>query len=402
MNNIEKLAYSTVRIQAFNENGQSHFGTGFLFGFNLKGCSDRDLVKPVLVTNKHVLLGFDKISLRFNISNVYGKPILGSFEEFVVSNVEEGSLFHPDPKVDLAVIPLLEFMSQHENLYCQFLRESNIPTEFELKKVFATDEIVMVGYPCGIADEENNLPVFRKGILSTFPSVDYNGEKKFLIDAACFPGSSGSPVLLYDKTPYLENSNQKFNSIREYPAVKCTALNGRKVYYLPFDGDFDSIHVGVYRGGCYKFSVLEAEQAGFHYYKGFPLADEEYWKDEKNYLPVCFHSGYWEYVELKSCKIIYQNAHECSFSAKFVGVMNNTPPKVIRTGKTIFRQRKSNNNLPEFYDDKEKIWVTLTKSRRMLQSECMVEYHNTVRPFQNNMFRIVYRQLFKCEYIDPR
>ena len=64
---------------------------------------------------------------------------------------------------------------------------------------------------------------------------------------------------------------QSFNNIREYPAVKCTALNGRKVYYLPFDRDFDSIHVGVYRGGCYKFSVLEAEQAGFHYYKGLPI-----------------------------------------------------------------------------------------------------------------------------------
>ena len=195
---------------------------------------------------------------------------------------------------------------------------------------------------------------------------------------------------------------QSFNNIREYPAVKCTALNGRKVYYLPFDRDFDSIHIGVYRGGCYKFSVLEAEQAGFHYYKGFPLAEEEYWKDKKNYLPVCFHSGYWEYVELKSCKIIYQNAVECSFSAKFIGVMNNTPPKVIRTGEMMFRQRKSNDNLPEFYDDKEKLWITLPKSRRMLQSECMVEYHNAVRPFRNNMFRIVYRQLFKCEYIDPR
>ena len=179
MNNIEKLAYSTVRIQAFNENGQSHFGTGFLFGFNLKGCSDRDLVKPVLVTNKHVLLGFDKISLRFNISDVYGKPILGSFEEFVISNVEEGSLFHPNPKVDLAVIPLLDFMSQHENLYCQFLRENNIPTEFELKKVFATDEIVMVGYPCGIADEENNFLYFVKEYFQHFQVLTTMVRKNF-------------------------------------------------------------------------------------------------------------------------------------------------------------------------------------------------------------------------------
>ena len=203
---------------------------------------------------------------------------------------------------------------------------------------------------------------------------------------------------------------QKFNSIREYPAVKCTLLNRRKVYYLPFDKDFDSIHVGVYRGGCFKFSVLEAEHAGFHHYTGLPLEDKakshsenyKYWQDEKNFACICFHSGYWEFVDLKSCKIICKNADGCLFSAKFIGVMNNTPPKVIKTGETMFRQRKSNDNLPEFYDDKEKLWITLPKSRRMLQSECMVEYYNATRPFQNNMFRIVYRQLFKCDYIDPR
>ena len=27
---------------------------------------------------------------------------------------------------------------------------------------------------------------------------DWNGKKEFLIDAACFPGSSGSPVLLFE------------------------------------------------------------------------------------------------------------------------------------------------------------------------------------------------------------
>ena len=179
---------------------------------------------------------------------------------------------------------------------------------------------------------------------------------------------------------------------------------------MPFDKDFDSIRVGVYRGDCYKFSVLEAEKEGFHYHKGLPLEDKTksstesdlYWRNKNNYLPVCFHSGYWEYVEIKSCKIIYRNDTECSFSAKFIGVMNNIPPKVIKTGETRFRQRKNNNNLPEFYDDEEKLWVTLPKSRKMLQSECMVEYYNVIRPFQNNMFRIVYCQLFKCEYIDPR
>lgn len=210
MNNIEKLAYSTVRIQMFGKNGQIGFGTGFFFGFEVKGNTDPDFAKPVLVTNRHVLKGCDRISFRFNISDGDYNPVLGDFEECVIDDVVNVSFFHPDPKVDLAIVPLLDFMSRNENLYGCFLREVNIPTEIELKNIFAMDEVVMVGYPCRIADEKNNLPVFRKGVLSTFPSIDYNGEKRFLIDAACFPGSSGSPVLLYDRTVYRENTNIVF------------------------------------------------------------------------------------------------------------------------------------------------------------------------------------------------
>lgn len=202
---------------------------------------------------------------------------------------------------------------------------------------------------------------------------------------------------------------QKFNSIREYPAVKCTALNGRKVYYLPFDRDFDSIRVGVYRGGCYKFSVLEAEQAGYHYYKGLPVEntkssspdDWAYWQGNRNYLCAYGYSGYFEYVDLKSCKIIYRNAEECSFTTNFIATFTR-PPKIIKTAEIRFRQRKSNVNLPEFYDDEKKVWITLPKIREKLKSEGLIEYNNSILRFKNNMFRIVYRQLFKCEYIDPR
>lgn len=60
---------------------------------------------------------------------------------------------------------------------------------------------------------------------------------------------------------------REFNSIREYPPVKCTIKDGRKVYYLPFDKEFDRIAVGVFRGGCYKFNVFEAEKLGYRYIK---------------------------------------------------------------------------------------------------------------------------------------
>lgn len=60
----------------------------------------------------------------------------------------------------------------------------------------------MIGYPNGIWDSVNNMPIIRKGITATHPRLNYNGRKKFMIDAACFHGSSGSPVLLFNTGTY--------------------------------------------------------------------------------------------------------------------------------------------------------------------------------------------------------
>ncbi len=58
------------------------------------------------------------------------------------------------------------------------------------------EEIVMIGYPNGIWDRTHNLPIIRKGITATHARLPLNGKSEFLIDAGCFPGSSGSPVFL--------------------------------------------------------------------------------------------------------------------------------------------------------------------------------------------------------------
>ena len=54
----------------------------------------------------------------------------------------------------------------------------------------------MIGYPDGIWDSVNNLPVIRKGITATHPHISWNGKTEFLTDIASFPGSSGSPYFL--------------------------------------------------------------------------------------------------------------------------------------------------------------------------------------------------------------
>jgi hypothetical protein len=60
----------------------------------------------------------------------------------------------------------------------------------------------MVGYPNGLADEKNNLPLIRRGITATPFYIDHNGDSEFVVDCACFPGSSGSPVLIVNEGSY--------------------------------------------------------------------------------------------------------------------------------------------------------------------------------------------------------
>lgn len=111
----------------------------------------------------------------------------------------------------------------------------------------------------------------------------------------------------------------EFKSIKEYPPVKCLVRNGEKVYYLPFDKEFDRISV---ENGCaYKFKVADAEKAGYHYHlnrdvllKTVPPAPRpkpqplpmvnHYWNSDKNYPVAYFHAGYFEYVDYDPARYI--------------------------------------------------------------------------------------------------
>ena len=46
------------------------------------------------------------------------------------------------------------------------------------------------------------MPIVRKGITATSLQLDFNNEPKFLIDAAIYGGSSGSPVYIFNQGSY--------------------------------------------------------------------------------------------------------------------------------------------------------------------------------------------------------
>ena len=101
--------------------------------------------------------------------------------------------------------------TRHQGGTSPLLHRSSSPVArrgSELQQIDALEDVIFVGYPELAYDQRNNLPVFRRGITATFPWIDYKGKPEFLIDASVFPGSSGSPVFIYNRPPWLNKYGQ--------------------------------------------------------------------------------------------------------------------------------------------------------------------------------------------------
>lgn len=202
----EQLLYLTVRIECEYSNGMHGTGTGFFFRF-LENEETGEHV-PVVITNKHVINGAIKGRLIFCIRKADGTPDDSHHYAMYIDGFESMWRKHPDTNVDLCAMPLAPILNTAETqnikpFYITFSKE-NLPTEKFLNEVSALEDIIMVGYPNGIWDEKNNKPIFRKGITATDMKFDYNGKTEFVIDAACFPGSSGSPVMIFNQGMYTD------------------------------------------------------------------------------------------------------------------------------------------------------------------------------------------------------
>lgn len=186
----QQLVMNTLRLET-----ESAVGTGFVFSFDISGN-----FLPVLVTNRHVIKGRKKLTLTI--------PYLKSDEKeeiqnstFIIKNLEETVIFHPEDSVDLAIIPIADLWEQIINViqtrpWVINIDEELLPTDEEIKKIKTVEDVLVVGYPRGLWDHVNNRPLVRKGITATDYKLDFQGKPEFIIDCAIFPGSSGSPVFL--------------------------------------------------------------------------------------------------------------------------------------------------------------------------------------------------------------
>lgn len=211
---MEQLTHSTVRIETVLSNGNISTGTGFYMNF----LQNENTQVPVIVTNKHVIADAQIGRFYVTISDEKGLPIMGNHKLFEIPDFEKQCINHPDPNVDLAVFPIGILLNQLKkakiNLFYVPLQTELIPKDEERQSLSSMEDIVMIGYPNGIWDAKNNLPVIRKGITATHSNIDWNGKTEFLTDIASFPGSSGSPVFLANIGGYMDNKGNTFMGTR--------------------------------------------------------------------------------------------------------------------------------------------------------------------------------------------
>jgi hypothetical protein len=107
---------------------------------------------------------------------------------------------HPDHDIDLCAIffgPILnQSIERGTPLFFKSANYLQIPTAADWERFDSIEDVLMIGCPRGIYDEFNNLPIVRRGITATPLGKRYNGRDEFMVDMACFPGSSGSPVYM--------------------------------------------------------------------------------------------------------------------------------------------------------------------------------------------------------------
>jgi len=201
----EQMMFNTVRLAT-----NTGSGTGFFYNFHVNGKT-----YPTIITNKHVINNNPIEAVTFHLH--LKDDDFSSSTSYQVTYAANW-IFHPTKDLCFCFVnPLFEQVKQNigKDVFYVPTEDSLLATEDKLQELSALEELVMVGYPIGLWDVQNNFPIFRKGFTASHPALDFNEKGIGLVDMACFPGSSGSPIYILNENGYSDKKgNHYFGSSR--------------------------------------------------------------------------------------------------------------------------------------------------------------------------------------------
>jgi S1-C subfamily serine protease len=204
----KKLLFNTIRVDTVLEDGSEGSGTAFVVSHAHKRGTHN-----FIVTNRHLVEGVRRGGLVFTQKR-NGQPLIGQRFQLNIDDFPHAWFLHPDPEVDLAIVPMRPLeqaaRDQGAELYYHVIDSRLAPDAATLRTLDALEEVLFVGYPSGVWDHVNLMPILRRGTTATPIALDFEGRPEFLIDAAVYPGSSGSPVFVYQPDLLRPNQSRKF------------------------------------------------------------------------------------------------------------------------------------------------------------------------------------------------
>ena len=203
----EQILFSTLRIEAHGPGANTSIGTGFFFAVHPPERPDLQLL--LLVTNKHVVRGSDRFNTVMHTKGEDDQP-MGTKAITINARLGDGWVEHEKAEVDLCALlmgPIIQGPMEGKAFF-RSIEPNVLMSDEKLLGLDAIEEVVMYGYPNGLWDSTNDLPLIRRGITASHPGLDYmvEGVATTVVDMACFPGSSGSPVFVLNNGAYANKS----------------------------------------------------------------------------------------------------------------------------------------------------------------------------------------------------
>jgi hypothetical protein len=189
MSTIVDLMGATVKLEQPIGGGQAVTGTGFV----VAASADDGTPRLILVTAGHVLarMSRDKVQVGFrDWSPEYGwryAPV-----NVRIRNADGAPLWTKHPTQDVSTLELPASVSSTA------VPISELPGEQALKtlRVQPGDEMMVLGFPRGIASTEAGFPILRSGKVASYPLSPADRYPTYLVDFDVYGGNSGGPVYI--------------------------------------------------------------------------------------------------------------------------------------------------------------------------------------------------------------
>jgi hypothetical protein len=189
MTTVVDLIGATVRLEQPLGDGRSTVATGFVVSETAADGTPR----TVLITANHVFAGMphDKATVGFRVQDPQGlwryAPI-----SVRIRDADGGPIWVRHPTQDIAAIALPPGVARAG------VPVGELPGASALAslKVEPGDEMMVLGYPRGLAANDSGFPILRAGRVASYPLSPADRYPTYLVDFDVFAGNSGGPVYM--------------------------------------------------------------------------------------------------------------------------------------------------------------------------------------------------------------